>query len=104
MSERGLTMDQCDELRAELERPLPWRSVDGAPLGMAVLEVGCLSDDEGAHPTGSAYAVVTADSFDAAAELRHALTAVAGLSDDEWRTGWFETPGRLFAIRVYPTL
>ena len=69
---------------------------------MAVAEVGQLDSDEGAHRAGSAYAVLTADSFDAAAELRDALAAVAGLSDEEWRDSWFEGRGRLMAIRIYP--
>jgi hypothetical protein len=93
-----------DELRAKLERLLPWRSVDRTPLGMAVVEVGYLGDDAGSRLAGCAYAVLSADSFDAAAELRRALASVAGLSDDEWRTGWFETAERLFAIRIFPML
>jgi hypothetical protein len=93
-----------DEMRAKLELLLPWRSADGTPLGMAVVEAGYLDDDAGSRPAGCAYAVVSADSFDAAAELRGALASIAGLSDDEWRTGWFETAERLFAIRIYPTV
>jgi hypothetical protein len=93
-----------EELRAKLELLLPWRSADGMPLGMAVVETGYLSDDEESPLAGCAYAIVSADSFDAAAELRRALESVSGLSDDEWRTGWFETAERLFAIRIYPTL
>lgn len=85
-------------LRARLECLLPWRSTDGSPLGMAVLEVGYLGDAVG----GSAYAVVSADSLDAADELRHALEPMAGLTDEQWRSSWFETSGRLFAIRIYP--
>lgn len=92
-----------DELRAELERLLPWRSVDGKPLGMSVMNVAYLEVDDG-RPEGTAYAVLSADSFDAAAALRRAVVSVAGLSDDEWRTGWSETAGRLFAIQIYPTL
>lgn len=91
------------DLLAKLELLLPWRSSDGMPLGMAVVEAGHLSNDEGSRLAGCAYVVVSADSFDAAAELRHALAPVAGLSDDEWRTGWFDIAGRLFAIRIYPT-
>jgi len=93
-----------EELRAKLELLLPWRSADGTPLGMAVVEAGYLDHDARSRPAGCAYAVVSADSFDAAAELRRALAPVAGLSDDDWRTGWFETVERLFAIRIYPTL
>jgi len=92
-----------DELRAKLERLLPWRSADGTPLGMAVVDVGYLSAGAGSRPAGCAYSMVSADSFDAAAELRRVLAPVAGLTDDEWRTGWFETTGRLFGIRIYPT-
>lgn len=90
--------------RTRLERLLPWRSVDGRPLGMAILEVGCLGEDDGSRTPGGSYAIVGADSIDAADELRRALAAVAGLTEEDWHSGWFETPARLLAIRIYPKL
>lgn len=71
---------------------------------MAVIEVGYLNEDDGNRRAGTGYAIVTADSFEAAAELRHALGPIAGLSEAEWRSAWFETTGHLFAICIYPPL
>jgi hypothetical protein len=96
------TATDVGEIKHRLVALLPWRDVEGVPLRMGVAEVGPVSIDAGTRP--NVYAVVFADSFDSAAELRAALAPVAGLSEEEWRTGWFETPERLFAIRIYPTL
>ena len=100
---RGAISD-CQAARRRLEDLLPWRSVDGAPLGMRIEQVAFLSEAEGGRPAGSLFAVVSADSLDAAEVIRSALAVHAGLSEEEWDSGWFEGPGRVFSIRVFPTV